>query len=140
MDDARPNDSRFHNRAYVKTAKLTALGVPPAYLRLRCGRDAPRSSNPRRCKPIGGAGSSSVTGLNAGLLSREKHANFEAVKGIEVIETEWGSELHQRLVAEEHAARVAWRDSPEAWEQARRMKEAGPLEIDWSSALGGAKQ
>ncbi len=29
---------------------------------------------------------------------------------IEVIETEWGSELHKRLVAEEHAARVAWRN------------------------------
>ncbi len=57
------------------------------------------------------------------------------MEGIEVIETEWGSELHLRLVAEEHAARVAYRDSPEAWEQARRMKEAGPLEINWSSAL-----
>jgi hypothetical protein len=53
---------------------------------------------------------------------------FIPVEGIEVIETEWGSELHQRLVAEEHAARVAWRDSPEAWEQAQRMREAGPLE------------
>lgn len=57
------------------------------------------------------------------------------MQGIEVIETEWGSELHRRLVAEEHAARVAYRNSPEAWEQARRMKEAPPLEIDWSSAL-----
>lgn len=60
---------------------------------------------------------------------------FSPVEDIEVIETEWGSELHQRLVAEEHAARVAWRDSPEAREQAQRMREAGPLEIDWSSAL-----
>jgi hypothetical protein len=57
------------------------------------------------------------------------------VDGIEVIETEWGSELHKRLVAEEHAARVAWRNSPEAWEEARQMMEAGPLKIDWSSAL-----
>ena len=53
--------------------------------------------------------------------------------GIEVIETEWGSELHQRLIAEEHAARVAYRDSPEAREEARLMKEAGPLRIDWDS-------
>jgi hypothetical protein len=51
-----------------------------------------------------------------------------AVDGIEVIETEWGSELHKRLVAEKHAARVAYRNSPEAWEEARRMKEAGPLQ------------
>ena len=57
------------------------------------------------------------------------------MEGIEVIETEWGSELHKRLIAEEHAARVAWRNSPEAWEQARQMKEAGPLRIDWSLAL-----
>lgn len=57
------------------------------------------------------------------------------MKGIEVIETEWGSELHKRLIVEEHAARVAYRNSPEAWEEARRMKEAEPLEIDWSSAL-----
>jgi len=56
------------------------------------------------------------------------------VDDIEVIETEWGSELHKRLVAEEHAARVAWRKSPEAWEEARQMEEAGPLKIDWSSA------
>jgi hypothetical protein len=57
------------------------------------------------------------------------------MEGIEVIETEWGSELHKRLIAEKHAARVAYRDSPEAWEEARQMKEAEPLEIDWSSAL-----
>ena len=50
------------------------------------------------------------------------------MESIEVIETEWGSELHKRLIAEKHAARVAYRDSPEAWEEARRMKEAGPLE------------
>jgi hypothetical protein len=49
------------------------------------------------------------------------------VEGIEVIETEWGSALHQRLVAEEQAARVAWRETPEAREQARRIREAGPL-------------
>ena len=49
---------------------------------------------------------------------------FILVEGIEVIETEWGSELHQRLVAEEHATLVAWRDSPEAREQAQRMREA----------------
>ena len=54
---------------------------------------------------------------------------------IEVIETEWGSELHKRLIAEKHAARVAYRNSPEAWEDLRRMQEAGPLEINWSSAL-----
>lgn len=58
---------------------------------------------------------------------RLKCANFGFVDGIEVIETEWGSELHKRLVAEEHAARVAWRNSPEAWEEARQMMEAGPL-------------
>ncbi len=57
--------------------------------------------------------------------------------GIEVIETEWGSELHRRLIAEKHAARVAYRDSPEAWEEARLMKEAGPLRIDWSSVRQG---
>jgi hypothetical protein len=71
----------------------------------------------------------------AGLPTLGKSCLLIPVEGIEVIETEWGSELHQRLVAEEHAARVAWRDSPEAWEQARRMQAAGPLEIDWSSAL-----
>ena len=49
------------------------------------------------------------------------------MEGIEVIETEWGSELHKRLIAEKHAARVAYRDSPEAWEEARKMKEAEPL-------------
>lgn len=57
--------------------------------------------------------------------------------GIEVIETEWGSELHKRLIAEKHAARVAYRNSPEAWEEARRMKEAEPLRIDWSSVRRG---
>lgn len=66
---------------------------------------------------------------------REGVLACKAMDGIKVIETEWGSDLHRRLVAEEHAARVAWRNSPEAWEQARRMKEAGPLRIDWSSAL-----
>jgi hypothetical protein len=55
--------------------------------------------------------------------------------GIEVIETEWGSELHKRLIAEKHAARVAYRNSPEAREEARQMMEAGPLRIDWSTAL-----
>lgn len=54
---------------------------------------------------------------------------------IEVIETEWGSELHRRLIAEEHAQRVAWRNSPEALEEMKRLREAGPLQIDWSSAL-----
>ena len=57
--------------------------------------------------------------------------------GIEVIETDWGSDLHRRLIAEKHAARVAYRDSPEAWEEARLMKEAGPLMIDWSSVHQG---
>lgn len=61
--------------------------------------------------------------------------DFPAMDGIKVIETEWGSELHRRLIAQEHAERVAWRNSPEAWEQARRMKEAGPLRIDWSTAI-----
>ena len=54
---------------------------------------------------------------------------------IEVIETEWGSELHRRLIAEEHAQRIAWRNSPEAIEEMKRLRDAGPLEIDWSSAL-----
>lgn len=62
----------------------------------------------------------------------------ESVEGIEVIETEWGSPLHQRLVEEEHAARVAWRDSPEAREQARRMSEAGPLE--WGRVIYPVKR
>lgn len=56
-----------------------------------------------------------------------KVCDLPSVDDIEVIETEWGSELHKRLVAEEHAARVAWRNSPEAWEEARQMQEAGPL-------------
>jgi hypothetical protein len=60
------------------------------------------------------------------------------MEGIEVIETEWGSELHRRLVAEEHAARVAYRNSPEAWEQARRMKEAPPLE--WGRVIYPVKR
>lgn len=47
---------------------------------------------------------------------------------IEVIETEWGSELHRRLIAEEHAQRIAWRNSPEALEEMKRLREAGPLE------------
>jgi hypothetical protein len=64
---------------------------------------------------------------NKGLPWRWKCASVKSVDGIEVIETEWGSELHKRLVAEEHAARVAWRNSPEAWEEARQMMEAGPL-------------
>lgn len=67
------------------------------------------------------------TAPKAGLQSLGNRVYRVAVEAIEVIETEWGSELHQRLVAEEHAARVAWRDSPEAWEQAKRMQEAGPL-------------
>lgn len=50
------------------------------------------------------------------------------MKGIEAIDTEWGSELHRRLIAEKHAARVAYRDSAEAWERARRMQESEPLE------------
>ncbi len=54
--------------------------------------------------------------------------------GIEVIETEWGSELHRELIALEARARVEWRNSPEAREEMRRLREAGPLEIDWSSA------
>lgn len=61
--------------------------------------------------------------------------HFAAMEDIEVIETEWGSELHKRLIAEKHAARVAYRNSPEAWEEARLMKEAEPLTIDWTLAL-----
>ena len=61
--------------------------------------------------------------------------HFPAMEDIEVIETEWGSELHKRLIAEKHAARVEYRNSPEAWEEARRMKEAEPLTIDWTLAL-----
>lgn len=63
---------------------------------------------------------------------------FPAMDGIKVIETEWGSDLHRRLIAEEHAERVAWRNSPEAWEQARRMKEAGPLE--WGRVIYPVKR
>ena len=48
--------------------------------------------------------------------------------GIEVIETEWDSELHRRLIAEKHAARVAYRESPEAWEEYRRLLAAPQLE------------
>ena len=48
--------------------------------------------------------------------------------GIEVIETEWGSELHRQLIAEKQAARVAYRESPEAWEEYRRLLAAPKLE------------
>ena len=48
--------------------------------------------------------------------------------GIEVIETEWGSELHRRLIAEKHAARVGYRNSPEAWEELRELQDAPRLE------------
>ncbi len=48
--------------------------------------------------------------------------------GIEVIETEWGSELHRELIALEAKARVEWRNSPEAREEMRRLREAPPLE------------
>jgi hypothetical protein len=65
---------------------------------------------------------------NKGLRCRGRCELIAAVNGIEVIETEWGNGLHKRLVAEKHAARVAYRNSPEAWEDLRRMKEAGPLE------------
>jgi hypothetical protein len=75
---------------------------------------------------------------NKGFPAPERRAKFFSMEGIEVIETEWGSELHLRLVAEEQAARVAYRDSPEAWEQARRMKEAGPLE--WGRVIYPTKR
>jgi hypothetical protein len=103
--------------------------------------DSARSSDPAvltkavEAPEIGCTDGQLGTAPKAGLQSLGNRVYWVAVEGIEVIETEWGSELHQRLVAEEHAARVAWRDSPEAWEQAKRMQEAGPLKIDWSSAL-----
>lgn len=57
--------------------------------------------------------------------------------GIEVIETEWGSELHRRLIAEKHAARVAYRDSPEAWEQHQELLDAPRLE--WQGVIPAKK-
>ena len=57
---------------------------------------------------------------------------------IEVIETEWGSELHRRLIAEEHAQRIAWRNSPEAIEEMKRLREAGPLE--WGRVIHPIKR
>ena len=57
--------------------------------------------------------------------------------GIQVIETEWGSELHQRLIAEKHAARVAYRDSPEAWEEYRQLLQAPRLE--WQRVIPAKK-
>jgi hypothetical protein len=84
------------------------------------------------------AGAGCGTAANKGLMGRRKDHKFPSMDGIEVIETEWGSELHKRLVAEEHAARVTWRNSPEAWEEARRMQEAGPLE--WGRVIYPAKR
>lgn len=53
---------------------------------------------------------------------------------IEAIETEWGGVLHRELIALEMKARVAWRDSPEAREEMRRLraaagKELAPMEL-----------
>jgi hypothetical protein len=91
---------------------------------------APPSWNWLRFQVVGnGRPKTKVSHTRAAML------DFPAMDGIKVIETEWGSELHRRLIAQEHAERVAWRNSPEAWEQARRMKEAGPLRIDWSTAI-----
>ncbi len=58
---------------------------------------------------------------------------FPRVDEIEVIETEWGSPLHQELVALEERARVEWRNSPEAREEMKLLRETPPPEIDWSS-------
>jgi hypothetical protein len=55
------------------------------------------------------------------------------MEGIEVIETEWGSPLHLELIALEERARVEWRNSPEAREEMRRLREAPPLKVDWAS-------
>jgi hypothetical protein len=48
--------------------------------------------------------------------------------GIEVIETEWGSELHLGLIALEQKARVEWRDSPAAREEMKRLAAAAKAE------------
>lgn len=56
------------------------------------------------------------------------------MKGIETIETEWGSELHLQWIALEMKARVEWRNSPGAREEMQRLElavgqEAAPLEL-----------
>lgn len=66
--------------------------------------------------------------------ARRGHANLIPMNGIELIETEWGSELHLELIALEMRARVEWRNSPEAGEEMRRLevaagREMAPLEV-----------
>lgn len=72
---------------------------------------------------------------NKGFPGKVGRDSLPAMDGIETIETEWGSELHRQLIALEAKARVEWRNSPEAREEMRRLREAGPLEIDWSSVF-----
>ncbi|MEO5915732.1 MAG: hypothetical protein ABIS50_15970 [Luteolibacter sp.] len=49
---------------------------------------------------------------------------------VPVIETEWGSELHRRLIAEKARLRMEWRESPGALEDVRQMAIAPPLQWD----------
>ena len=48
---------------------------------------------------------------------------------IEMIETEWGGVLHRELISLEMKARVAWRDSPEARDEMRRLGEAAGKDV-----------
>jgi hypothetical protein len=47
---------------------------------------------------------------------------------IEVIETEWGSPLHRELIAHKARLRAEWMRSPEAAEEALKLKNAPRLE------------
>lgn len=50
------------------------------------------------------------------------------MEGIEVIETEWGSPLHEELIGHKAKLRAEWMRSPEAVEEAQKLKDAPPLE------------
>lgn len=50
-----------------------------------------------------------------------------------MIETEWGSPLHQDLIAHKAKLRAEWMNSPEAAEEAQKLKDAPRLE--WQSAV-----
>lgn len=49
------------------------------------------------------------------------------MEDVPVIETEWGGEMHRKLIAEKARLRVEWRGSPGAMEDVRQMADAPPL-------------
>ena len=57
---------------------------------------------------------------------------------IPVIETEWGSNLHRKLIEEKARLRMEWRDSPAAFEDVRLLAEAPPLR--WEGVIAPAQK